>query len=505
MTKAQERLLDPINFAVEFGLWKLPVPPKPFHHEWMQIAAEGQNFLLKSPKDFAKSTCFSFILPIWLMCMNPDIRIKLASDTKGQAQTRVAAVRNELEMNTKLHQEFGRFQSRRPWNDTRFTIQQRKNRSLVDATLEAVGIGSGVTGMRADVIICDDILTLENTGTPERRAKVKEWFWQTLGGCREANTPFIMVGTRKHFGDLYGELESEHPEFYVPTKYERADYKENGEFKSRWPELWPARRLRALMKQNRSAYDRDKRNMPMSDENAPVPENWLQWAREKGMDLEMGPAHDLGLEYVVQAWDVAGIDDPEDARRKDSDYYACATIGLTPEGERQIAEVWRQRGLTPRGWLSAARYHYEKHQPDIVIVETVGVQHYYAAHAKEELDLPIRSHNTSYIHKVQLKSRTAGLSVRLENKEYIFPYRGERTRELIDQLCHELNQFGAAAHDDMAMALFMADQHLKYVPPGGKVVAMGEPRTMGPAPIQSQRGESHVERPPTRTSGPRSY
>jgi len=469
------------------------------------LAAKGDNMLLKAPKDFAKSTCFSFILPIWMMCMNPDIRIKLASDTKHQAQTRVAAIRNELEMNRALQAKFGLFQSRSPWNDTRITIRQRVNRSLVDATLEAVGIGSGATGMRADAIICDDILTLENTGTPERRAKVKEWFWQTLGGCREANTPFLMVGTRKHFGDLYGELESEHPEFEVPKRFERADFEEGGNFRSMWPELWPPKRLQALLRQNRAAYDRDKRNMPLSDEAAPVPETWLTWAKDLGRDFSFAPARELGLEYVVQAWDVAGVANPEDARRRDTDYYACATIGLDAQRRRHVAEVWRQRGLTPKGFISAVKYQAQKHKPDIVVVETVGVQHYYREHAREETQLPIRAHNTTYLHKVQLKSQTAGLSVRLENKEYVFPYRGDITQKVVDQLCHELNQFGAAAHDDMAMALFMADMHLRYEPPGGKVAAMGDPRTIPQTAMSNPEGGSHGTSSPVRASSPRSH
>lgn len=453
---------------------------------------------MKAPKDFAKSTVYSFIFPIWLLCMWPDIRIILAGPVLNSSTRRLRAIRMELESNRKLISRFGKFKSY-PWHDAEFTIAQRRNKSLADGTMKAAAIGTTFVGSRADVIIGDDIITLENAGTPERRIKVEEWFWEDLGGCREPCTPFVLVGTRKHYGDLYGKLEK-NKAFYVPREYERADYvDEEGNLRSYWPELWSARRLKGLMTESRSAYDRDRRNMPMSAEDSPFPEDWLAWAKEKGLFLEMGPARQMGLEYVVQAWDVAGISSKVDARMRGTNYYACATIGINQESNRVLAEIWRQRGMTPRAWVAAVKHMAERHEPDIIIVETNGVQEFHRMHAVEETHLPIRAHNTTYLHKVQLKNRTASLAVQLENGKYVFPYKGDVTKEIIDELCHELNQFGAAEHSDMAMALFMADEHLKMPSVGGKVVAHGEPRQIPPTTRVGEGGTDY-ERPPIRTS-----
>ena len=190
---------DPLAFVLYYDLWKPKVSPNPgWHDEWLQLAAEGQNLIMKAPKDFGKSTVFSFCFPIWLLCMMPDIRIIIASDTHTQAVRRTRAIKRELEGNRLLIRDFGMFQPRRGrdvWTDEEFTINQRLQKSLIDPTIRALGMGDAVEGARADAIIGDDICSLENQGTPERRKKVSDWFFQPLLGCREKWTPVYLVGT----------------------------------------------------------------------------------------------------------------------------------------------------------------------------------------------------------------------------------------------------------------------------------------------------------------------
>lgn len=456
---------DPMAFALKYDLWKLPVPPEAFHTDWLSLAAEGKNLVLLAPKDFAKSTIFSFILPIWLICWNPDIRIILASDTHSQAVRRTRAIKQELMSNQKLIQSFGQFEPRRgslQWSDDEFTVNQRINRSLVDATVRALGMGDAIEGARADWILIDDLCSLENMGTPDRRKKVHDWYFSPLLGCRETWSVVQAVGTRKHWGDLWGELKT-NPEYFVPEDWEQADYvNEAGELCSKWEALWPSWRLEKLRSENRTSYDRDKRNQPMAPEDAPFPEEWMEAAKREGFDLIFSPARSLGLDYVVQAWDVAGQTSKEKAEVKKTAFYSCATIGRTREGKIILCDLWRGRGLSPSQWVKQVETQYLKHRPDVVVVETNGQQAYFREHAQEQTNIPILAHNTTYHHKLMMKNREAGLSIRLERGIYIFPFgQDQRTREEVDELCSELNQFGTTARSDAAMSLFMADCYLR--------------------------------------------
>lgn len=476
MEKLESQVLraDPICFALKYNLWKIPVNPKDFHADWLSLAGQGRNLVLLAPKDFAKSTVFSFILPIWLICWNPDIRIILASDTHTQAVRRTRAVKNELASNRLLQRDFGGiFQPRRGeglWSDEEFVIAQRINKSLPDSTLRALGVRDAIEGARADWIIGDDICSLENMGTADRRKKVSDWFFSPLLGCREKWTPVQLVGTRKHWGDLYSDLQKLHG-YQVPSEWERADYLDaQGQFCSMWPELWPAWRLQSLMEESPSAYARDKRNQPMNPEDSPFPEEWLDAAKREGYEIVFKPARELGLEYVVQAWDVAGQTDKEKAEIKATAYYSCCTIGRARDGKIVIADIWRKRGVTPSQWVRQVQTQFMKHKPDVVVVETNAQQSYFKAHAEEQTFIPIIGHNTTPTHKRLLKNREAGLSLRLERGQYVFPYGPDtKTRKEIDNLSMELNQFGTTERSDAVMSLFMADCYLRGNQRSGKI------------------------------------
>ncbi len=499
--QVQIYLEDPMAFALAYDLWKLPHPPKDFHSEWLRLATQGKNLIILAPKDFGKSTIFSFILPIWLLCMDHDLRIILASDTHTQAKRRTSAVKRELEGNRALIADFGVFKPRRGdalWSDDEFIINQRENRSLPDASLRALGMGDAIEGARVDWIIPDDVCSLTNQGTPERRQKGKEWFFQPLLGCREKWTPVTGVGTRKHWGDLWGELKQS-DQYHVPTEWESADFTdEQGRFRSRWPELWPAWRLKKLQDENRTAYARDKRNQPMAPEDSPFPEHWLIRAKRRGEDLVFQPARELGVTHVIQAWDVAGQSTKDKGMIKGGSFYACATIGRLPDGSVVVAEIWRSRGLTPREWVKQVAIQYDKHRPDVVVVETNAQQSFFRQHAEDMTWIPILSHNTTFNHKLMIQNREAGLNIRLDRGDYIFPSsmadRGHTHKE-IENLCSELEQFGVTPRSDAAMALFMADSHLRDSKGSGKVSASLDRQERHHGPHGQEGGLPQVEGP----------
>lgn len=500
---------SPLQWALDHDLWKLPVQPEEFHREWLKLAADhfwrskrepvAKHLLLRAPKDFAKTTCFAFISPLWAICVggNPDIRIVLASETVPQAAKRVVACRNELASNKKLKDRYGTFRPHRSaglkWTDTEFVIAQRQNTSLLDGTMRAAGTGSAIEGGRADLVIVDDILSPANQATPGRRAKVRQWFSQDLRGCCEPHTPIIGVGTRKHHADLMSEYCLK-PNYYAPEQWMEADYTDgDGKFCSRWPALWPPEALLALQTENPTAYARDKRNRPMAEEDSPFPWDWLE--RAKDPDLVLGPAREKGLTLVCvgEGWDVAGVEDPVHARETDSDYYACMTVGMTDKGQVVLCDIWRDRGLSPSKWLAQVQNQYARHAPDIVVVETNATQRFMRAYAEEGSLLPLKRHDRKASQNLLIKNREAALSILFENGRFVLPYGDDYSRGLVDKLCFELNQWGVADHDDMAKALDMICQHLKHQSSGSSVVAWGSPRTI--QPTTSQGGSSASQSP----------
>jgi hypothetical protein len=80
---------------------------------------------------------------------------------------------------------------------------------LKDPTISVVGLGSAVPSKRADVIICDDLVTGENAYSPALRKSVSSFVKQSLMPILVPGGRTIVVGSRWDPRDLYAELASD--------------------------------------------------------------------------------------------------------------------------------------------------------------------------------------------------------------------------------------------------------------------------------------------------------
>lgn len=156
------------------------------------------------PRGSFKSHVFDAGLVSWEICCDPNIRILIASETYKQAATHAGLAKHTLE-SPKHVEVWGVHEQRVGWTQGEFTTRQRTNMGLKEPTVTATGIDQVRTGMHYDLVIMDDIVSQENTRTPEAIEQVNTWFGETLAqldpGCR-----LLMIGTRHHFFDQYGRL-----------------------------------------------------------------------------------------------------------------------------------------------------------------------------------------------------------------------------------------------------------------------------------------------------------
>jgi len=114
-----------------------------------------------------------------------------------------------------------------------------------------VGLEGSITGIRADVIIVDDLVDQNNVMTDSQREKVNQ-FWDTVVmPTLNPDGRIFCVGTRWHAKDFYARL-FEDPMYKDHTWMfpalaldEKGDYKvgEDGKPISYWPERWPVEAL----------------------------------------------------------------------------------------------------------------------------------------------------------------------------------------------------------------------------------------------------------------------
>ncbi len=177
-------------------------------HGWLfqeiwQALNEKQKVLVLTPRGTFKSQVFHVGFSTWMIDRDPNIRILNASETGKQAETYTGNIKELLE--GKRHIEiFGEHESKVGWTAKEFTSRQR-NVVLKESTCTATGMEEVRTGMHYDLVIADDIVSQENTRTPEGMEQTNKWFGETFAQL-DPGKWWLMIGTRHHFHDQYNRI-----------------------------------------------------------------------------------------------------------------------------------------------------------------------------------------------------------------------------------------------------------------------------------------------------------
>ncbi len=271
----------------------------PEHQKVWYDYCEKKRHVQLSPRAHGKTTVFLHAFPVWAICYIPNVRILIVSKSSTQAMKSMDVIRRELKTNEKIKRDFGQLLLK-PKNESGaiWCKRDKEGQKFKDPTVEAVGAEGAITGGHFDIIICDDIIDDENTKTDNRMAQVKNWVFGTIGQLCEPESQWIVVGTRKHYADIYGEL-IENPIWHkaveraiikYPSSYEYvfkqtedgqkvlSDVKIEGDYEVLWPEEWDIKSLLLDRYQTGSIlFDREKQNDPAGMKGQFLLLDWLHY------------------------------------------------------------------------------------------------------------------------------------------------------------------------------------------------------------------------------------
>ncbi len=190
-----------------------------------------------------KTTICTVTKTIHYLIKDRNLRILIASKTKGNAEGFLKEIKAHLEGNQRLIEVFGEFYDAHKvtkWDNTEIEVLGR-TKITKEASITCVGVESAVVSRHYDIIISDDLVDEDNSRTKHMRDKVKQWYYQTLDPTLMPPEPgrrhvgeHHRQGTRYHFDDLYGHLianELKNHTQIVPALDE--------EGRSPWPERYP--------------------------------------------------------------------------------------------------------------------------------------------------------------------------------------------------------------------------------------------------------------------------
>lgn len=450
---------------------------------------KGRQLVL-APRDHGKTEA-AITYAVRAICLNRDVRILWICESASQAEKRMRRVKALLR-SERIVADWASdpargctpFESEEtPWTQTQVYVPRKLE--SVDPTITAIGSGGAVTGAHFDLILADDLESDMSCHTSAQRAKTKRWFKATVLPMLSRGGLIAVIGTRKHYDDLYGDMiadpswaliedpaVAQMPESYA-YETETRDGREvicgvsiQGEARVLWPEERP---IEYLLRERRSMgaqlFAREFQHQVQDDSASAFRFEWLSDAKSRGSELSMYeiPPYVERLE-IVQGWDFSLVQSVRDAEARDTDY----TVGTTwardlDTGDHYLLGMFRRRGLTPAQLRTAVIEEFNRFRGRVssIAVErnAFGEMHYVGL--KQSTDLPIVPHLTTGAKKADPWSGVASLSVLFENGKVILPSRTEHDRRMIEPLISELWGLGREKHDDTVLSLWIAHSVLR--------------------------------------------
>lgn len=209
--------------------------------------------LINTPPFHAKSATITVEYITYRICMNPQIRVLLVSKTQELARQFLYSIKKiltdvqyvELQKAYAPHEDGFKGEV---WTSNKIYIAGRDGAES-DPTVQALGIRGHIYGRRSDLIVMDDVVTMDNA---HDHKKQMDWLNQEVAS-RAKDGKILVVGTRVAPVDLYSELRN--PDNYISLKSPwtylgQPAVLEFAEQPDEWKTLWP------------------KSNSPLDEENS---------------------------------------------------------------------------------------------------------------------------------------------------------------------------------------------------------------------------------------------
>jgi predicted phage terminase large subunit-like protein len=171
----------------------------------------GGRVAIAAPRGHAKSTLVTLATILWCIAYELESYILLVCDSQDQAIGHLASIREQLENNPRLREDFPEAcmvppASRRPqiW---------RRNEIVTGNGVKVSALGSGTktrgrrhNEARPTLIVADDIENEALVRSPDQREQLAQWFNGTLLKAGNATTNVLVVGTILHHDSLLATL-----------------------------------------------------------------------------------------------------------------------------------------------------------------------------------------------------------------------------------------------------------------------------------------------------------
>jgi len=442
----QSNFLDYLKFVFNF-------PYADMHKDWVSALMNETKLAFAAPRAHAKSSLVSIAYSTWRIGRNPNLRVKVITNSLDKGREIVSAVSTTILYNKRFKLVFPNAvpSKLRFWTRDRLYI----DRPLVlrDPTFEARSILSTGAGGRADLLIGDDTVDNLNSVTAGLRRKVKEAFYDVwMNTLEPQGSQVVLVGTIWDEDDLLSEVLRNKEWGY------RKVWAINDNFDPLWPQVWTREKLYQRWKSNTLAFDKGFRQQPIRVENALFPpscfkqrENWYLTPGSRP------PEFALVDDALIKIY--AGVDI---SAGHSNDYSVFYFVGVNVETRvRWPIDIIRVKQPSPdvtRLLIKKA----ELYRPEVIMVESNATQRMLQDWISEVVNLPLKPYYTGS-QKHSLTIGVPSLRVELDNNMWAIPT-WDHSIECNCAWCQwkrEVLSFPYIKKDDVVMAWWFAREAIR--------------------------------------------
>ncbi len=390
---------------------------------------EITRLMVFMPPRHGKSELCSIRFPAWYLGRNPQNQIIGCSYAESLAYSLSYAVRETI--------SDVRYQRLWPHQlDTAGAVRwQLANKENKRASYIAAGVGGGITGEGADLLIIDDpIKNAEDAASETYRTKLGEWYRTTARTRLQPNAKVVIIQTRWHKADLAGqllELANTDPQADQWIVLNLPALQDN---KALWPERYPVdvlTNIRATI--GSRAFEALYQGSPIIAEGNVFKREWWHYYKVRP-----------DIKYKIHSWDTAY------KGKTTNDYSVCTIWGVANNGF-YLLEVFRERLEFPelkRACISA----YERDKPQTVYIEDEASGQSLIQELRRETRLPILPVK---VDKDKVL-RANAVTPLIESGRVYLPEYASWLHDYIE----ELSAFPNAAHDDQVDSTTQALQQM---------------------------------------------
>jgi predicted phage terminase large subunit-like protein len=343
-----------------------------------KMTRKGDRLLVCFPPGHGKSTVSSLYYPAFYLSRNPTHNIITVSHTESFAEQWGRKVRNIM-----LSDEYKMlFPEIEVSDDSRSAGRWDLKQG---GSYYATGVGGTVTGRRADMVICDDLLKgVDDAESQLVRDNMWDWWGSDLSTRLKPSGVMVIIGTRWHLDDIIGRVIAAEKQkggdkwdkVILPALAKEKDPLGRKAGEALWPE-WESEialaRRRAQPSMTARQWESLYQQSPVLESGNVIKRDWIKiWNQREPPKCE----------FILQSWDTAITS------KNKSAYSVCLTFGIFTEDKTDLPSIillsrWRGRVDYPdlRKMAQRLATHYlddnrevprmgnQRKPPDMILIE----------------------------------------------------------------------------------------------------------------------------------------